>query len=228
MDAYHIKNIPENLLPRERLLSGLENSLTDVELLAILLGSGTRQYNVLALSQYVLDEFSGLEGLKLASPESLQKVHGIGSSKAATILAVLEISKRLNWSKPDKKTVLSAHDAAKLFYRLVTQWEQEIGMALYLNASQQVIKSKILFQGTNNGSLFHPRDVFREAVRWNANYVIVGHTHPNGLCYASAEDRRLTNLLLQAGEVMDIPLLDHIILTEKQGYISLLAEEKER
>lgn len=209
-----IKNRPPELQPRERLMSESAQALSSEELLAILLRTGTQKQDVLELSREVLLRAGGLEGMLIQNMHSLCEINGIGPTKACTLLAAIEIGHRLARTSlaKDKEPIKTSKEAADLLRTVIRSHEQEAFAVLYLNAKNVVIEARTLFIGTVNGTNVHPRDIFREAVRYNAVSIIVSHNHPSGDVNPSREDFVLTERLQEAAKIIGINFLDHIIL----------------
>ncbi len=209
-----VKEFPAELRPRERLKNDSPMSLADHELLAILLGSGTKKTNVLDLASNILFASGGLKGLPTMTLESLSSIHGVGFSKACTVLSLVELAKRIELTREGAlpESIGSSDDAARRFFALLREANQEVFMVLFLDTKNHVIAVEQLFVGTLNCSLVHPRDVFRQAVRHNAHAILCGHNHPSGDVRPSREDLSLTERLVEAGTLLDIPLLDHLII----------------
>lgn len=211
-----IKDRPQDLQPRERLMSEGAGALSSAELFAILLNTGTSEKNVLELAEDVLLYAGGLEGMLGQSIKSLCTIKGIGPAKATTLLAALEIARRiLKLEQRKKHDVIDSAAAAAVALRVNLQTaEQEAFQVLYLDVKNRLLGTRELFRGTVNGANVHPRDVFREAVKYNAVSVIVGHNHPSGDIRPSSADEALTRRLAEAGKIMGIPLLDHVIVSD--------------
>lgn len=214
--------MPATERPRERLLSYGAKRLSAAELVAILLGTGQGPggLSAVGLGQHLLQHLgqehpdgNGLPILRDVSAEELMKVSGIGPAKAATILAALELGKRVLQSQPPNLTVVDDPSvaAAALGHELMWQ-SQERFAVLLLDVKHRIIGSKIISIGTATETLAHPRDIFREAIKRGATRIIAAHNHPSGVLTPSAEDIVLTRRLIQAAELLDIPLLDHLIL----------------
>ncbi len=208
--------------PRERLLTYGAKHLSAAELLAILLstGQGKGGLSAVGLGQFLLQHLSndeagkdGLSMLREVSAEELIKVSGIGPAKAATILAAMELGKRVLQSQPPQLTVVDDPGvaAAALGHELMWQ-SQERFAVLLLDVKHRIIGSKVITIGTATETLAHPRDIFREVIKRGATRVIVAHNHPSGSLDASAEDITLTRQLLKGAHYLGIPLLDHLIL----------------
>ena len=208
--------------PRERLLTYGAKHLSAAELIAILLstGQGKGGLSAVGLGQFLLQHLSndetgsnGLAMLKEVSAEELIQVSGIGPAKAATILAAMELGKRVLQSQPPQLTVVDDPGvaAAALGHELMWQ-SQERFAVLLLDVKHRIIGSKVITIGTATETLAHPRDIFREVIKRGATRVIVAHNHPSGSLEASAEDIALTRQLLKGAHYLGIPLLDHLIL----------------
>lgn len=211
-----MKDRPADLQPRERLMKESAQALSPTELLAILLRTGTRERDVLALAQAVLTESDGLEGLLYQNMHSLSKINGIGASKACILLAAIELGRRLATVGANAIEVIDgAQTAARVFCGRLRTNEQESFLVCYLDAKNRIIETRELFVGTVNGANVHPRDIFREAVRLNAVSLIICHNHPSGDVRPSQEDMLVTKRIAEAAEVIGVSLLDHIILGTK-------------
>lgn len=219
----NIKALPEELRPREKLLLFGENTLSDSELLAILLQSGTKEKNVIDLAQEVLIQSKGLMGLGEMTMASLSEINGIGLSKACTILSMVELSRRLNsMGFAQKMKIRHPKEVVPIFLRMVTSWWQESFMVVYLDKAMQVIGKQELFKGQENLVMFTPKFIYQEALRHKANGIIIAHTHPSGLLMPSQADIKATKTLKEAGDIIDITLLDHLILNRTGEYYSFL------
>lgn len=177
-----IKDIPKEERPRERLLKLGADYLSNQELLAILLGSGSKEESVMALSNRVLMHFEGLKLLKDATIEELIAIKGIGVAKGVLLLAAIEFGKRMNQFKPEEKYVIrSPDDGANYIMEDMRALKQEHFVVLFLNTKNQVMHRQTIFIGSLNASIVHPREVFREAVKRSAASIIVAHNHPSGV-----------------------------------------------
>lgn len=211
-DNFKLTDIASSERPRERLNKFGPGVLSSAELLAIILGTGTKQENVVHLAQRVLAQFGGLKGLAQAAPAELEKVHGLGQAKIAGMLAALEIGRRLMVASPDERPVLrTSADAAQLVMDMGTLPQEHIRVIL-LDTANRVIAIPTLYIGTVNTAILRVAELYREAIARNAPAVIVAHNHPSGDPTPSPEDVQLTRKLVQAGELLDIVLLDHIII----------------
>ncbi|MFJ7405094.1 MULTISPECIES: DNA repair protein RadC [unclassified Lysinibacillus] len=207
--------------PRERLLRQGAKSLSNQELLAILLRTGTKEESVLVLANRVLRTFERLHHLKHATIEEMVAIKGIGEVKAIQILAAIELGRRLSQKQNDDKyTVRSPQDAAAYLMPDMTSLSQEHFVVLFLDVKNQIIHKKTIFIGGLNASIVHPREIFREAVKRSAASIICAHNHPSGVPTPSPEDIEVTKRIQEAGFIIGIELLDHIIIGDHQ-FISL-------
>lgn len=221
-----IKEIPLEERPRERLINFGVNNLSDEELLAIILKTGTKDMSVKVLSAYILSAIKGVSNLKDISYHELLKIKGIGKAKACTLVALGELSRRMN-SKVNSLTGIKLNSAVKVFdfYKDKLNTSQEHVYCIYLDAGKRVIEEKLLFIGTVNYSLVHPRDVFKEAYLVNSTGIICVHNHPSGDVSPSREDINLTIRLKEIGMLLGIRVINHIIIG-KDKYYSFLENGK--
>ena len=214
-----IKEIPLLERPRERLINyGVEN-LSDEELLSIILKTGVKGMSAKELAIYILSVFGGIENLKNINFHELKKFKGIGEAKACTLVAMSEISRRMNRKIVSlKKVRLNRPDKVFEFYKDKINGSQEQFYCIYLDAGKKVIEEKLLFMGTANYSLVHPRDIFKEAYLLNASSIICVHNHPSGDVKPSKEDINMTIRIREVGLIMGIRLDDHIIIGDDKYY----------
>lgn len=173
-----IKDVPKEDRPRERAIRLGTNHLTNQEILAILLGSGSREESVMTLANRVLMHFEGLKLLQEATIEELTAIKGIGHAKGILILAAIELGKRMSQYKPDEQYVIrSPDDGANFVMEEMRVLKQEHFVVLFLDTKNYVIHRQTIFVGSLNASIVHPREVFREAVKRSAASVIVAHNH---------------------------------------------------
>ncbi|WLD95431.1 DNA repair protein RadC [Alkalihalobacillus sp. AL-G] len=221
MKPLTIRDFPLNERPRERMLKEGATALSNQELLAILLRSGTKEESVLQLSHRMIRQFEGLNLLKDATIDELTSVKGIGNAKAVEILASLELGKRVNRLQLEERYVIrSPEDGAKYVMDEMRFLSQEHFVCIYLNTKNQVLHKKTVFIGSLNASIVHPREVFKEAMRRSAASIICFHNHPSGDPNPSREDIDVTQRLTECGKIIGIDLLDHIIIGD-QKFISL-------
>ncbi|QKY69583.1 DNA repair protein RadC [Lentibacillus sp. CBA3610] len=216
-----IKDVPKEDRPRERLLNFGPSHLSNQELLAILIGSGTKDESVMSLSNRVLMHFEGLNLLKDATIEELTAIKGIGSAKGVLLLSALELGKRLNQYKPDDRYVIrSPEDGADYVMEEMRNLSQEHFVVLFLNTKNQIIHRQTIFIGSLNASIVHPREIYREAVKRSAASIICAHNHPSGDPSPSQEDIHVTRRLVESGKMIGIELLDHLVIGDRK-FISL-------
>ncbi len=209
---YKIKDLPLDERPREKLKLKGSKSLSDEELLAILLRTGTKNESAKDLSIRLLKEIKTLHNLNTLSYNYLISIKGIKEAKALTILAALELGKRLNYKKEPIKKIKTGEDVLNLLQYEIINLRQEKLFAIFLNSQNEVISYQTIFIGTQNKSITHPREIFYEAIKEQAVKIIIAHNHPSNNVNPSPEDITFTNNLKNASIIMQIPLLDHIIL----------------
>ncbi len=216
-----IKNIPINDRPRERLLEKGPSSLSNEELLTIILGSGNKNKSVKEISNSLLTSIKNISELKNKNYQELTKIEGIGNAKACILLALIEISKRMNQNINSLNNVIfKTPDLIYDFFKEPLADEmQENFYCIYLNKHKRIISYKLLFKGTLDRSLVHPREIFKEAYLLSASSIICVHNHPSGILNPSNEDLYLTKSLINIGNIMGIEINDHIIIG-KNGYYS--------
>lgn len=215
-----VKDMLQSERPRERLLDcGVEN-LSNEELLSIILKSGTKEKNVKELSIEVLTKFGNISNLKEVKVESLREIKGIGQVKAIELVATIELGRRifLKNKKNNKKKLVNAKDIWLETRYLFFDKKQEYFYALYFNNKQELIDKKMLFKGTINKSVVHPREVFKEAYLLSASSIICMHNHPSGDVSPSSEDLFFTKTLYEIGNIQNIKVLDHIIVSNDTYY----------
>lgn len=221
-----IKDLPECEKPRERMLEyGVEN-LSNVDLLSIILRNGVKDISVKEVAINILNNVESINDLSSLGVRELSNIKGVGPVKAITLLASIELGKRVSIKEAKANMSLSnkekIHDVFKKFF---INENQEKFLAIFLDNKKCLINYKILFIGTNNASIAHPREVFMEAIKANASAVVVMHNHPSGNVLPSEEDKNITEKLIQSGHMLGIPLLDHII-TNGEEYYSFYDEFK--
>jgi len=220
---YHptIKDLPVEERPRERLKKYGAGSLANAELLAIILRTGVGGENVLSLSTRLLAKFGGLMGLARASFSELCGEKGIGVAKAAQLKAAMELGRRLLIASPgERPQVKSPADAANLLMMEMSFLEQEHMRLILLDSKNYVLDTPTMYIGSLNTSVIRVGELFREAIKQNCAAIIVVHNHPSGDPTPSPEDVAVTELLTQAGQLLDIDVLDHLIIGQ-QRYVSL-------
>ncbi len=216
-----IRELPPEARPRERLLAEGPEALHDRELLAVLLRAGTRCRSALHVADELLRRFGGLRGLTRARAEELSSLPGVGASKAATLLAAFEVGRRTQGPDPASRPVIrSAADVAAVVGPRLSHRDQEHFCVLLLNARHEVVGVVETSRGGLNAASVEPREVFREAVRRSAHAVVLAHNHPSGNPEPSPDDARLTAVLRQAGALLGIAVLDHVVVGDGR-FVSL-------
>ena len=220
---YHvtIHDMPTGERPRERLQHYGAEALSTAELMAILLRTGSRGENVLDLATRLLIEFDGLGGLARASFSELSAVKGVGQAKAAQLKAGLEIGRRLLVAAPhERPQITSPADADNLLMLEMAHLEQEHLRVLLLDTKNRVQASPTIYKGNVNTSVIRIAELFREAIRHNSTAMIAVHNHPSGDPTPSPEDVQVTRHIVEAGNLLDIEVLDHLIIGQGR-YVSL-------
>ncbi|WP_338083457.1 RadC family protein [Fictibacillus nanhaiensis] len=216
-----IKDYPLQERPRERLLQDGPESLSNYELLAILLRTGTKQMSAIQLSHHIIQHFEGLRQFKDATIGELKEINGIGPAKAVELLAAIEIGKRISRLQFEERyTIRSPEDGARYLMDELRFLHQEHFVCLYLNTKNQVLHKKTVFIGSLNTSIVHPREVFKEGLKRSSASIICFHNHPSGDPAPSREDIEVTKRLVECGKMLGIEVLDHIIIGD-QKYVSL-------
>lgn len=216
--SYKVKDIPLMERPRERLKVYGAKNLSDSEILSILIGTGKKNKNVKDISLDILKRYS-LDDLKDISINNLTKIDGIGEVKAISIISAIELGRRIFLrDKVALKKLKSAKEIWEDSKYLFNGLKQECFYALYFNNRQELIERKLLFMGTINKSIIHPREIFKEAYRLSASSIVCMHNHPSNDIRPSKEDRLFTENIVKAGMIQGIPVLDHIIVSDFDYY----------
>ncbi|MCK0160652.1 RadC family protein [Allomuricauda sp. F6463D] len=219
--SFSIKNWADDDRPREKLVQKGSYVLSDAELIAILIGSGSREESAVELSKRILASVNhNLNELGNLSVNQLMRFKGIGEAKAVTIAAALEMGRRRRMEDTSKITkIKSSHDVFELLYPLIGELQHEEFWIVYLNNSNKVVHKAQLSKGGITGTLVDVRLVLKQALELGAVGIILAHNHPSGTLKPSTADRQITNKLKIAAEALDIKILDHLILARHQ-YIS--------
>lgn len=196
---------------RERILSYGVATLKDEELLAVILGNGTKEYPVAKLARKIVSESNGLN----LSLEQLMSFNGVGVAQACKVLAAIELGSRKNQADTLSEETVSVADMGQHLIKKIGSAPQEKLIAIYLNNSYHVISEKIIFIGTVDSATVHPRDILREAVGMSATQVLIAHNHPNGSLMFSQNDREFSLRLQKCCHLIGINLIDHLIITKK-------------
>lgn len=218
-----IRAWPKEERPRERLIQHGPQGLSEAQLLAILLRTGTDSQNALDVARQILERFGGVAGLCQAGTAELCKVGGIGLTKAATIQAALELGRRALAQEERPAQFRGGGEVARYYLPRLSGLKQEVFLCALLDSKNRLMKDLAISVGSLTASLVHPREVFLPAVRESAAAVLFVHNHPSGDPSPSEEDRVLTRRLRQTGEVLGIPVLDHIIIGNGR-YVSFQEE----
>lgn len=215
-----LKELPLSERPREKLLKYGKENLSDSELLALVIKTGSKKESALDLSINLLKKIEKIQNLKYLNYEMLTEINGIGKAKAIELLAITELCRRLYYDiDSDEKIKFSKPEVIyeKNKY-LFDGINQEHFYCLYLNSKKELIERKLLFMGTLNKSVVHPREIFKEAYRLSASSIVCMHNHPSGDKTPSNEDIILTKSLIELGKINGIPVIDHIIFANDDYY----------
>jgi DNA repair protein RadC len=216
-----MRELAENERPRERLRTYGPEALADAEILAILLRVGVAGLNVVQLAHLLLRDYGGLRGLQRASFQELQGRHGMGEAKTAQIKAALEIGRRLAMLGVDEKVLVkSPADVARLMQLEMSHLDQEHLRAICLDTKNHIQKIHTIYVGSLNASLVRVGEVFKEGIKLNSAAIIVVHNHPSGDPTPSPDDIQVTGKIIEAGNLLDVDVLDHLIIGEGR-YVSL-------
>ena len=211
--TYRISDLHESDRPRERLAALGPQALTNAELLAILLRVGVQGENAVEVGQRLLHAFGGLRGLHRAPFKDLMNQHGMGEAKASQIKAAIELGRRLILESPEEKPAInSPADAAALVQYDMSALEQEHLRVMLLDRRNRVLEVVEVYKGSVNSSQVRVGELFKDAVRTNASAIIVIHNHPSGDPTPSPDDVAVTRAIVQAGKLMDIDVLDHLVI----------------
>jgi DNA repair protein RadC len=211
---FTIKELPLDDRPREKLLLRGAQSLSDAELVAILLRTGKKGKSVLEIARELISSEGNLAMLATKTVDSLQKVSGIGKDKAAALAAAFELSRRI-LSQPKwlaNKKITSPQDIAEIFIPILRDDNKEKFIVVCLTSANKIIKHETISIGNLNSSVVHPREVFKVAIDNSAASIILIHNHPSGNPDPSNEDIRITKKIVETGKIMEIPVFDHLII----------------
>jgi DNA repair protein RadC len=210
-----IKDMPDNNRPRERFLKYGPETLSDAELFAIFLRTGTINENVIDMSNRLIAEY-GLDKLFDCSLKELQKIKGIGPTKAMQIITMSELGKRVNQLKQsnnqNQKKISNAEDVFNYFHERLKDKKEEHFYILMLNTQNNIIGEQLISKGILDASIIHPREVFKPAIKNSASKIILVHNHPSGDPTPSAEDEEITRRLKEAGEGLGIKVVDSVVV----------------
>lgn len=208
-----IKDMPDFERPRERLAKYGADILSNTELLAIILRTGTKNDSALSIANKLLKNGSGIRYLYDMSFNDLKNIKGIGTAKAAQVKAALELGKRLKTFKDNQNIYIKApNDAAEMIMEEMRYLKKEYLKLIMLNIKNMVISVKDISVGSLNSSIVHPREIFLEAIKFSSSSIIICHNHPSGDPSPSQEDINITKRIKEAGHIIGIELIDHIII----------------
>jgi len=208
-----ITDLPEDQRPRERLIQHGAESLSEAELLAIILRTGDGKRSAIDLAHHLLNHCRGFRGLDTITIDELCEIRGMGPAKAAQIKAAFEIGRKLvDEKRPDRKHIQTSRDVFDYLHDRLRNQPREVFIMLLLTVHNKLIKEQKLFEGTLNQSLVTPREVLKEAINGKAASVIFAHNHPSGEPAPSADDREMTKQLVAACKAAGICVLDHVII----------------
>jgi DNA repair protein RadC len=215
-DGYRIKDIEASQRPRERLEKQGASALNDAELIAILLRVGMKGASAVQIAQKLLFRFGGLPGLQRVTFTELCDQEGVGPAKAAQIKAAIELGKRLAQYSPEEKPLISSpQDVANQVQYKMAGLEQEELWVLLLDTRNRLLRIEQLYRGSLNASSVRLAEIFKGGIRHNAASLIIVHNHPSGDPSPSPEDVNLTRTLIEAGKMLEMPVLDHVIVAVK-------------
>lgn len=209
-----VKDLPLDDRPREKLILRGAASLSDAELLAIILRTGTKGKNVINLAREMISKNENLGMLATKSVSALNKFEGVGKDKAATLAAVFEIARRVETQQKyiKEKQITSPEDVASIFIPRLRDEVKEHFIVVCLNSANRIIKYEVISVGSLSSSVVHPREVFHVAIDNNSANIILVHNHPSGNTEPSSADINITRRLVDAGKILDINIFDHIII----------------
>jgi DNA repair protein RadC len=211
---FTVKELPLDDRPREKLLMRGAQSLSDAELVAILLRTGKKGKSVIEIARELINSEGNLAMLATKTVDSLQKISGIGKDKAATLAAAFELSRRI-LSQPKwfaNKKITSPQDIAEIFIPILRDDNKEKFIVVCLSSANKIIKHETISIGNLNSSVVHPREVFKVAIDNSSASIILIHNHPSGNPEPSNEDIRITKKIVETGKIMEIPVFDHLII----------------
>lgn len=216
---YKIKDLPSDERPREKLLTKGPESLSNEELIAIILRTGNKQESAKDLAIRLVKNLNSFHELNTMSYQDLIKINGIKDAKAITLMAAIELGHRLAIpSDIKKKKITNAEDVFQTFRMKILNLKQEKLFAIFLNTKNEIIAYETIFVGTQNKSITHPREIFNAAIKNSAVKIILVHNHPTNDVTPSQEDIHFTKNIKEISKIMQIPLIDHIIIGDSQFF----------
>jgi DNA repair protein RadC len=218
--VFTVKDLPQSERPRERMVSVGAEALSAQELLALVLGRGVQGESVLDTAQHLMHKFGSLDGVLNASLADLQTLRGLGVAKATQLKACMEIARRVSEEHKDGETivVMKPADVYRLVKSKISQFAKEHFIVLSFDVRNQFLGYDVVSMGILNANVVHPRETFESAIRRHAAQVIVSHNHPSGVCDTSDEDIEVTKRLADAGRILGIAVIDHVIVCKNSYY----------
>lgn len=219
MNDFLIKDLPVTEKPRERLINNGVKNLSNEELISIVLKTGTKNKSVKVLANILLSKFDNITDLKNIEINTITKINGIGLVKAIEIIAAIELGRRVySENKINNLKIKNSEDVYYYFKDIFYDLKQEYFYSLYLDNKKKIIGEKLLYIGTINASVIHPREIFKYAYLMSASFIICIHNHPSGDSTPSKEDTKFTTNISKLGIIQGIPVIDHIIIGKNNYY----------
>ncbi|MDD4188247.1 MAG: DNA repair protein RadC [Bacilli bacterium] len=214
-----LKDLPASEKPRERLLKYGASNLSNEDLISIILRTGTKNQNVKILSSEVLTKIKSISYLDNLTIAELTSIKGLGKVKAITLLAAIELGKRVTTKEIERGVLLNNTDLVhQYFSHLIGSKKQEELLVILLDSKKRFINYQIMYKGTETSSLASPKEIYHYAIKENASALIIMHNHPSGVILPSEDDCHFTKSLIETGNLIGIPLLDHLITTGDDYY----------
>jgi len=215
-----IKELPIEERPFEKLINNGVSTLSNEELLAILIHTGTSKYSAKEVASILLKKFNSISELKNTNYKVLTSIKGIGMKKSCILLAAIELGKRINNYVPSiiNKKLNSTNIVYEYYKSILSDTKQEYFYCVYLDNSKRIVHEKLLFIGTINYSVVHPREIFKEAYSYSASAIICVHNHPSNNLVPSIEDINITKTLVNVGNILGVKVIDHLIIGSNNYY----------
>lgn len=224
---YMLKEMPKSERPRERLITYGASALADVELIALLLRTGTKGHSVMDVARDITLYFNQLSDTNEATIVELKTIVGIGEAKAIELLAAVELGKRIGMRRISRKKLISSQDSYHYLRSNMQHLTQETLVCIFLNAKNEIICDKVMTIGTLDCTIFHPRDILKWALKFSAYAIIVAHNHPSGDPMPSEMDRKMTEIIAEACKTIGLVFIDHLVIGHRRYYsFSILKEVK--
>ena len=218
MLEYNVKRFGIDKMPREKMIDGQIDEMNLSELVAVLIGKGTRYENVFTISERIINDYGSKTLLKERDPKKLNKNLKIGEVNSCKLIAAFELGRRFYNSNSKMRKLIRGPEDVFEYAKDMSTLVKEHFRGLYLNTKNYIIHDEIISIGHLSGALVHPREVFKAAVEFSANNVIVVHNHPSGDPDPSENDDKITQMLKEAGNILNIPVTDHVIIGEDSYY----------